>query len=61
MLWGAFKPVRPDDEGDLFMAVTVKDDVLLVDFGKAVTWIGMDKSTAEGFIALLQKYVSTMQ
>jgi len=35
-----------DDEGQLCIAVTVKDKTLIVDFGKPVAWIGLDKATA---------------
>jgi hypothetical protein len=36
-----------DDEGELRMAVGVKDKTVMLDFGKPVAWLGLDADTAE--------------
>lgn len=35
-----------DDEGELRISVTHKDKTVIIDFGKDVKWIGMDKNCA---------------
>lgn len=35
-----------DDEGQLQIAMTVKDKTVIIDFGKPVVWFGMDYHTA---------------
>ena len=35
-----------DDEGGLQIAVYEKDKTVIVNFGKAIEWIGLDKATA---------------
>jgi hypothetical protein len=48
--------LREDDEGEIKIAVTVSDNNLVIDFGpKGVTWIALDRRTAEAFIAGLTK------
>lgn len=34
------------DEGELRIAVGVRDKTVMVDFGTTVAWIGLDKDTA---------------
>lgn len=36
-----------DDEGELRMAIGVKDKTVIIDFGKKVAWLGLDADTAE--------------
>lgn len=43
------------DEGQLTMAVTVRDSTVVVAFGKPVAWFGLGLAEVEGLIALLQK------
>lgn len=38
--------LNESDEGELKIAIAVKDDKVLMDFGKLVKWIGMDKQMA---------------
>lgn len=35
-----------DDEGALAIAVFEQDKTIIIDFGKQITWVGMDKQTA---------------
>ena len=48
----------PTDEGELQIAVYVKDGVVVIDFGKDLSWIGLDRPTLEPFIKALQETVS---
>jgi hypothetical protein len=41
--------IRSDDEGELTIAVSEKDGVIIVDFGKKISWFGMDKPLAREF------------
>ena len=45
--------LNADDEGQLRMAITVKDDKLIIDFGKPVHWLGMNKEEARQFAELI--------
>lgn len=51
----AHKKIMDDDEGELGLAVTVENNVLIIIFQKKVDWIGLDKATADRFIAMLSK------
>lgn len=42
-----------DDEGEIKMAVGVRDGKIIIDFGHAVTWFGMDKESAKNFANLI--------
>jgi hypothetical protein len=44
-----------DDEGALKIGITVKDKTLIIAFGKEVAWIGLDKSSALDFAALIKR------
>jgi hypothetical protein len=43
------------DEGDLQFRIAVKDKTIIVDFGKPVVWIGLDKETAVSLANILLK------
>lgn len=47
------KKVRKDDEGELQIAVYVKDKHLIMDFGKKTAWIGLHKEEVEGLCKIL--------
>ncbi len=47
-----------DDEGELRIAVGMKDKTIVIDFGKEVAWLGLDKDTA---LALADALVSWAQ
>lgn len=34
------------DEGELAIAISVQDKTIIIDFGKDVKWLGLDKATA---------------
>lgn len=38
--------LNADDEGALTLGIAVKDKTLIIDFGKPVVWLGLDKATA---------------
>lgn len=48
-----------DDEGELRMAVGVRNGVLIVDFNKETGWIGFDPQSAERLAQRLLKYAQT--
>jgi hypothetical protein len=38
--------LNADDEGGLLMGIAVKDKTVVINFGKPVAWLGLDKMTA---------------
>ena len=46
--------IYPGDEGEMHLAVYIKDDVVMIDFGKELTWIGLTKKELEPFIEVLK-------
>jgi hypothetical protein len=48
------EPVRPDDEGELYVVVSVKDGMIFIDFGKPVKWLSLGKADAEALIDVLE-------
>lgn len=45
-----------DDEGELQIALTRKDNVIIISFGKNISWIGFNKTLAIEFAnAILEK------
>lgn len=42
-----------DDEGELKIGITIKDNTIIVAFGKPITWIGLGKQDAINFANLL--------
>lgn len=52
-----------DDDGSLAMVVTAdrSKQVVVIDFGKPVTWIGLGPSDVEGLISLLQTQLLALQ
>lgn len=55
------KKIFPDDEGDLAVAVYVKEDNIIIDFGKSVTWLGLDKPAAEALVRTLQDKLKAIE
>jgi hypothetical protein len=48
--------IRPDDEGELAVAVSGKDGFVIIDFGKSVTWLSIGPDDAMGFAyAIIQR------
>lgn len=50
----------PDDEGTLEAACFIKDDQVVIAFGKSVKWLSLGKAEAEEFIKVLQKKVAQL-
>lgn len=46
------------DEGALRIGVTHKDNTVLIDFGKSVSWVGMDRDTALNLARALEKHAN---
>lgn len=48
--------ITPDDEGELRLAVRAfpARGIVAVDFGKNVSWLGLDKETALGLAEILR-------
>jgi hypothetical protein len=47
---------RPDDQGELAVAISVKDGNVFLDFGKAVSWLSLKPHQAEGIAAAIVHY-----
>lgn len=47
--------LNQDDEGELRMAVGVRDGNVILDFGKPVHWLGLPKEHALKLAEMLQK------
>ena len=50
--------LTPEDEGDLRLAVFVKDGTVMIDFGKPVAWLGLDSQTCRELANTLLKRAS---
>jgi len=48
--------LRHDDEGQLRIAMAVKDNTLIIDFGKSVRWFGLGLHEVTALRELLQKH-----
>lgn len=49
--------LNDNDEGDLKIAVYIKDNRVIIDFGKDLSWLGFDKNGLRNFIdGLENKY-----
>lgn len=48
--------ITPTDEGGIQFAVASKGNVVMLDFGKPVVWVGMPSEQARGLAALLVKH-----
>lgn len=49
-----------DDKGSLRMAISVKDNVILIDFAEKCAWIGLDKNSAENFVSALKEKIKLL-
>lgn len=47
--------ITNDDEGEIRIGITTKDDTVVLDFGKPVAWIGFTKEQAKEIGELLIK------
>jgi hypothetical protein len=48
--------LKPDDEGEIKIAITNKDSRVIIDFGKSIAWIGFTKEQAKSLAELLLKH-----
>lgn len=53
--------LRADDEGALRIAMVVKDNTIVIDFGKPAAWLGLGISDAEALIQGLQAKVDELK
>lgn len=49
------------DEGEIKIGVTSKDDKIIIAFGKKVNWVGLTKEQAADFAELLLKHSKQKQ
>lgn len=50
--------ITPQDEGELRLAVAHADGVVIIDFGKPVSWLGFAPHEARQFADLVLKHAS---
>lgn len=53
--------LRADDDGQLCIAMAVKDQTIIIDFGKPVAWLGFGLAEAETLIRMLQSKVDELK
>lgn len=46
------------DEGEIRLAISSKDGIVRIDFGKPVTWVGFKATEAKEIAALLMRHAS---
>lgn len=49
------------DEGDLEIKCYIKNNKMILDFGKDLSWLGFDKSDVEGLIKLFKEKIKEMK
>lgn len=47
--------ISPDDEGELKIALYIRNGKMILDFGKEISWMGFDKQTLRQFITGLKR------
>lgn len=52
--------LNADDEGALAIAIHIQDKTVVIDFGKDVKWIGMDKATALNLAKAIENKANTL-
>jgi len=52
--------LNENDEGEIRLGMTVKDGVLIINFGKPIEWIGLEKKQVKEWIEYFQKYLKEM-
>jgi hypothetical protein len=56
----AAEPVCPDDEGGLYVAVSVQDNMVFIDFGKPVKWLSLAPADIENLVEVLQRHLTEL-
>ena len=54
-------PFPSMDEGDLAIKCYVKNNKMILAFGKDLSWLGFNKSDVEALIAMFQEKLEEMQ
>jgi len=52
--------LNASNEGGLQLAVGTKDRTVIIDFGKPIVWLGLDKASALQFAALVRKHAESL-
>jgi hypothetical protein len=47
--------LNASDEGGLMVAIGARDRTVIIDFGKSIVWIGLDKQQALQFAETIRK------
>jgi hypothetical protein len=53
--------IFPEDDGNLNIAIYIKDNCIVLDFGKDITWIGLDKPSVHSLINLLSEKLEQLK
>lgn len=57
----AEKKLFPDDEGSLMAVCFIKDDQIVLDFGKSIKWLSVGADEAQAIINTLQEKVDALK
>jgi hypothetical protein len=49
------------DEGELYLGMTIRDNTLILNFGKQIAWIGLDIETAKQLVAFLNEGIEELE
>jgi hypothetical protein len=52
--------ILPDDEGELTIAVYIKDQNIVIHFGKSVKWVGLDVPATINLIQTLSEKLAAL-
>lgn len=52
--------LNDDDEGALAFAIGVRDKTVIIDFGKPVAWVGLDKASALRLADMIQRHAESI-
>ena len=52
--------INKDDEGDIEFLITIKDETLIIDFGKTIRWIGLNKEEAIELVRVIEDRLSEL-
>lgn len=50
--------IRPDDEGEIAVAIGHKNGKVFINYGAAITWVAFDPHEAEDFAKMIQLYAT---
>lgn len=53
--------LNESDQGALTISISIKEKTIIIDFGKELSWIGLDKATAIHFSKQLSIYASRIE